>query len=124
MSLRLLVVLLVCFRGLSLGSPLSSSEESDETSLRAPNPEAVRFAEALRGNFSPMPEHPTRGRSASPDIKPISAWNQHLDYIDTDQQVVAANKFSKLLGGGESKEKLFRDKTRILHIDFVSVDSC
>ena len=112
MSLRLLLVCLIWAGGFSLGSPNSSSEESDEVRVRAPIWEALRFAESYNGSFSPMP---TRCRTTSADIRPISAWKQHLEYTSLDQDVVAANKISRLLGGVESKEKLLRDKTRTLH---------
>lgn len=113
MSLRLLV-LLIWIRGFSWGSQkLSLSEGSEELRDSAGNQETLSIAEILRdGNLPPVPapKEPQRARkTVSLEVRPISAWNQHLDY---HQNVVAASKLTK---GGGSQEKVTRDKTRTFH---------
>jgi hypothetical protein len=108
-------ILLVWCLGLSLASsPLTLSDNGDEAGEGTSKSLGPSLSEDLRRNLSPRPifeELPTHKRAPSDDIKPASAWRQHLDHTGLDKHVVTASKLAKRTAGG-SQDRIMRGKAR------------
>lgn len=89
-------------------SPLTLLDyDSKELGKSTSKSENLRLSEGL----TPVAEeHATHKRVPSDDIKPMSAWRQHLEHTGLDKHVITARKVPKFSGDG-SHDKIVRGKT-------------